>query len=168
MRKGGPLPEWLPLPHPTEPSLGPAQPHSLAYWTSVLLGKLVATSEDRKCANSAGVKDFFFLALGFAKLNMVRRYHFDLSNAHSPRAKIMYRMRHGCHKIYSLLHGQDVCVDPMEDPDVFITPFVRNMVFFELFLYCFSPLSMLFYPFPLFSQFHSSRKDNTRAIDPIT
>ena len=46
---------------------------------------------------------------------------------------------------------------------------VRNMVFFELFLCYFSRLSMLFYPsHVLFSQFHSSRKDNTRAIDPIT
>ena len=46
---------------------------------------------------------------------------------------------------------------------------VRNMVFFELFLYYFSPL---FYDVlslsTLFSQFHSSRKDNTRAIDPMT
>ena len=47
---------------------------------------------------------------------------------------------------------------------------VRNMVFFELFLCYFSRLSMLFYPPPHipFSQFHSSRKHKTRAIDPMT
>ena len=48
-------------------------------------------------------------------------------------------------------------------------PFVRNMVFFELFLCHFSRFSTLFYyPPTLFFQFYSSRKDNTRAIDPKT
>ena len=50
-----------------------------------------------------------------------------------------------------------------------VVNFVRNMVFFKLFLYYFSPL---FYDVlslsTLFSQFHSSRKDNTRAIDHMT
>ena len=46
---------------------------------------------------------------------------------------------------------------------------VRNMVFFELLLRHFSRLSMLFYPLHiLFSQFPSSRKDNTCAIKPMT
>ena len=40
---------------------------------------------------------------------------------------------------------------------------------FQTFLFYFSRLTMLFYFFHvLFSQFHSSRKDNTRAIDPMT
>ena len=46
---------------------------------------------------------------------------------------------------------------------------VRNMVFFELFLRYFSRLSMSFYPSHVpFSQFHSSRKDNTRVIELMT
>ena len=43
---------------------------------------------------------------------------------------------------------------------------VRNIVFFKLFLCYFSQLFALFYPLhTLFSQFHSSRKDNMCAID---
>ena len=46
-----------------------------------------------------------------------------------------------------------------------ITPsIVRNMVFFELFLYCFSPLSMLFYPFPLFSLSFTPQEKTIRVL----
>ena len=41
---------------------------------------------------------------------------------------------------------------------------VRNMVFFELFLYCFSPLSMLFYPFPLFSLSFTPQEKTIRVL----
>ena len=50
-----------------------------------------------------------------------------------------------------------------------IVLFVRNMVFFELFLCYFVRLSMLFYSPTFFSlSFTLPRKDNMRAIDLMT
>ena len=51
----------------------------------------------------------------------------------------------------------------------FHIPVVRNMVFFEPFsVLFFTTLYVVLPSHVLFSQFHSSRKDNTCAIEPMT
>ena len=44
---------------------------------------------------------------------------------------------------------------------------VRNMVFLNFFFAFFTTFYVVLFLPTLFSQFHSSRKDNTRAIDPM-
>ena len=65
--KGDPLPGRLLLLHPTEPSLGPAQPHSVAHQTSVLLSELVAILEDMEMCQRRRCKGRFCFGAGIYK-----------------------------------------------------------------------------------------------------